>query len=328
MAFRAVSGIQPTGFLTLGNYLGAIREFLALQESGQYELFVFVADLHAITLKIDPNLKKNIQSLIKVYLACGLDPAKTHLFVQSQIPEHIQLAKILESFVSIGELERMTQFKEKKEKAAGYIPASLLNYPILMAADILLYDARFVPVGLDQVQHLELTRNIAERANAVLGDIFAMPEPLVNKNMQKIYSLQSPTKKMSKSEENPKEAIFLSDEPAQAKNKILRAITDSDTKIIFDRENKPGISNLLTIYSGLTGIGIAELESRYQNSDYAGFKQDLGGIVADFLDDLQKKINAIGAGQVNEVLASGYERCSKIAQAKMRAIYKRIGLYK
>jgi tryptophanyl-tRNA synthetase len=324
---RILTGIQPTGNITLGNYLGVIQELTKLQKDPNNELIIFVADLHAITLKIDgPALRKNIKSLLSIYLASGIDPNKCTLFVQSQVDYHFKLAKILESFVSVGELSRMTQFKDKKSKL-DFIPSSLLNYPTLMASDILLYSPDYVPVGIDQAQHLELANTIATRFNSQLGDTFNIIKPLINKDVAKIYSLQDPTKKMSKSDENINGSIFLLDEPIQAKNKIKRAVTDSDTKVYFDQTNKPGISNLLRIFASLSGISIADSQKKFENSNYADFKEEVGNLVSNFISDFRTKYNSFqNNDELNKVMELGQQKAILLARSKYQKVAKKVGL--
>lgn len=326
---RLISGVQPSGNITLGNYIGAIKNFVSLQDTLEdTDILVFIADLHAITVNQDPQkLRKNIKSLAAIYLACGLDPEKVHIFIQSEVPAHNQLAWIMECNNYIGELERMTQFKDKKAKQVQGVSAGLLTYPSLMAADILLYDANLVPVGIDQKQHLELTRSIAERFNQKYGDTFVVPEPYIAKAGQKIMSLVNPTKKMSKSDDNPKAYIALLDDINVIKNKIKSAVTDSDTHIKYDIENKPGISNLLTIYSCLTNKSIEEIEALYKTSSYADFKNDLAEIVAESVKPIQDKYNElINSPVLDEILDSGRDYASSLAYKKMKKVYKKVGL--
>ncbi|MDY0346344.1 MAG: tryptophan--tRNA ligase [Acholeplasma sp.] len=326
---RLVSGIQPSGNLTLGNYLGAIKQFIALQEElSETEFFIFIADLHAITVSQDKTaLRKNIRSLAALYLACGLDPKKVHLFIQSEVIEHNQLGYIMESTVYVPELERMTQYKDKKLKQQAGIRSNLLTYPALMAADILLYDADIVPVGEDQKQHLELTRNLAERFNQQHGDTFIVPEPFTPKVGGKIMSLTDPTKKMSKSDDNQKAVVYLLDDLNQIKNKIKSAVTDSDTKIRYNVKEKPGISNLLTIYSLISGLKITELEQMYENSNYATFKSDLAEKLAEYLRPIQERYHALLASpELDTVLDEGRDAAKRVAYKKIMKVYKRLGL--
>ncbi|MGL4948861.1 MAG: tryptophan--tRNA ligase [Anaeroplasmataceae bacterium] len=326
---RILSGIQPSGNITLGNYIGAIQNFIKLQnEMSDIEFFVFIADLHAITTPIDKQaLKKNIRSLAALYLACGLDKDKTILFIQSEVVYHNSLAYIMECTSYLGELERMTQYKDKKIKQTEGIQTSLLTYPTLMAADILLYDTDIVPVGEDQKQHLELTRNLAQRFNQRYGDTFTVPEPFISKTGAKIMSLSDPLKKMSKSDPNPKSYITLLDDLNIARKKIMSAVTDSDSTINYDKENRPGISNLITIYSSLTDLSIEDIVSKYKNSNYQEFKSDLADIVCNCLDSIQTRYNElINSKELDEILDKGRDYASLIARKKISKVYKRIGL--
>lgn len=326
---RLISGIQPTSAITLGNYLGALKNFVKLQdELTDVDILVFIADLHAITVPQDKiALKKNIKSLAALYLACGLDPEKVHIFIQSEVPAHNQLGWIMECNGYIGELERMTQFKDKKVKQVAGVSAGLLTYPSLMAADILLYDADLVPVGLDQKQHLELTRNLAERFNSKYGETFKIPEPFIPKVGEKIMSLTDPTKKMSKSDENPKSSIFLLDDINVIKKKIKSAVTDSEASIKYDVEHKPGISNLMTIYACISKQSIQEIEEKYKASTYAEFKEDLAEIVASEIEPIQEKYNAlIQSKELDIILDQGRDYANFLAQRKITKIYQKIGI--
>ncbi len=324
-----VSGIQPTGKLTLGNYIGALRQFVKLQdELEETEFFIFIADLHAITTPQDrQELKKNIRSVAALYIACGLDPEKVNLFIQSEILEHAALGYIMESTAYVGEMERMTQYKDKKGKQTEGIRTSLLTYPALMAADILLYDAHVVPIGDDQKQHLELTRNLATRFNNTYGDTFIVPEGFFPETGARIKSLTDPTKKMSKSDENPKSYILLLDDLSLIRNKIKSAVTDSDTKIKYDPKKKPGIANLLTIYASLSDYSIKELEEKYQDANYATFKAELAEVVVDAIRPIQARyFQIINDSKLDEILNQGADRARFIAQRKMQKVYKKIGL--
>lgn len=326
---RLVSGIKPTGSLTLGNYIGALRQFVKLQdELEDTEFFIFIADLHAITTPQEKQaLKKSIKSIAALYMACGLDPNKVNLFVQSEVVEHAVLGYIMESTAYVGEMERMTQYKDKKQKQTEGIRTSLLTYPALMAADILLYDADIVPIGDDQKQHLELTRNLAQRFNNMYGDTFVVPEGFFPKTGARIKSLTEPDKKMDKSAENQKAYILLLDDLNQVKNKIRSAVTDSDTAIKYDLKNKAGISNLLQIYASLTDLSIEDIEIKYKDLNYKEFKEDLANIVADTLKPIQEKYQEIiNSPYLDEVLDQGRQRASEIARKKMFKVYKRIGL--
>lgn len=325
---RIITGIQPSGNITIANYLGAIKQILELQKDEQNEILIFIADLHAITVNQDRlALKKHIRELAALYLACGVKTDKCHMFIQSEVPCHNQLGWVMECNSYIGELERMTQFKDKKQKQTDGITAGLLTYPPLMAADILLYDADVVPVGEDQTQHLEMTRNLANRFNNKYGETFKVPEALVNKNTAKIYSLVEPTLKMSKSDPNPKAYIALLDDINVAKKKIKSAITDSEGSIRYDKENKPGVSNLLSIYSALTNISIKDLEEKYKNSNYQQFKEDLANIVEEFLTNIQNKFNYyIKSNELDLILNSGRDLAYHLASRKIQKVYKKVGL--
>jgi len=324
-----VSGIKPTGQLTLGNYIGAIKQFVALQdELEDTKMFIFIADLHAITTPQErQTLKKNIKSIAALYMACGLDPEKVNLFVQSEVPEHAQLGYVMESTAYIGEMERMTQYKDKKQKQTEGVRTSLLTYPALMAADILLYDADIVPIGDDQKQHLELTRNLAQRFNHLYGETFVVPEGFFPKTGARIKSLTEPTKKMDKSADNPKSYILLLDDLNRIKNKIKSAVTDSDAVIKYDVENKPGISNLLTIYASLTNQEIDTIVDKYKDSNYQTFKSDLADIVVDAIRPIQEKYHQIiNSKALDEALNKGRDEASYIARKKLTKVYRRLGL--
>lgn len=326
---RLVSGIQPSGNITLGNYLGAISNFVKLQnESDEIEFFVFIADLHAITVPQEKlKLRNNIRSLAAIYLAAGLDPNKVHLFIQSEVPAHNQLGYVMECTGYIGELERMTQFKDKRTKQTSGVRCSLLTYPALMAADILLYDPHLVPVGEDQKQHLELTRDLAERFNQQYNDTFIVPEAFIAKEGAKIMSLTDPTKKMSKSDPNPKSYITMLDDINITRKKIMSAVTDSVGTIAYDPENRPGISNLLTIYSCITGQEIPSICQKYEGKGYAIFKEDLANVVIDMLKPIQQKYNElINSSDLDKILDDGRDYATKIANRKINKVYNKIGL--
>ncbi len=323
---RMLSGIKPTGKVTLGNYIGALSQFIKYQD--EYEMFIFLADLHALTLPIDPKeLRQNSIDLIAIYLACGLDPEKVCLFKQSEVHEHAELGYILTCNSNMGELSRMTQYKDKTQNMEhGSIPTGIFIYPALMAADILLYDADYVPVGVDQKQHVELTRDIAIRFNSHYGDKFKIPEPLMAKQGAKVYSLSNPTKKMSKSESD-KGTIYLLDDINISRKKIMSAVTDSENEIRFDMENKPGISNLLTIMSSLSNRSIEDICNEYNGQGYGTFKKAVADVVCNFLTDLQNKVTEIkSSGVIEEILAKGREKANYIASRKLSKIYRTIGL--
>lgn len=321
-----LSGIKPTGRLTLGNYIGAIREFVKYQD--EYEMFIFIANEHALTVPIQASeLRKNTKDLIALYLACGLDPEKCTIFLQSDVAAHAQLGWIMTCMSGYGELQRMTQFKDKMAKQETGITAGLFTYPPLMSADILLYDPDYVPVGVDQKQHVELTRDLAERFNKRYSDTFKVPEPLVTKVGAKIFDLQDPTKKMSKSDTNPKGCIDLLDNPATARNKIKSAVTDSLGEIRFDPENQPGLANLITILSALTDESIDSIVERYQGKGYGELKKETGDVVFNFLTDLQARYQDItSSGKINEILNEGAQKASKVANKKIAKVYRKVGL--
>lgn len=325
-----VSGIQPSGKMTLGNYLGAIKNFVALQDSSEEQDFlVFVADLHAITVPQDPKtLRSNIRSLVAVYLACGLDPKKVSLFIQSEVHEHAELGYLLQTITYIGELERMTQYKDKMVKQVSGVSSALLTYPVLMAADILLYNADAVPVGEDQKQHLELTRDLAQRFNSRYSETFKLPEPLIPKNgAAKIMSLQEPTKKMSKSDPIDKACIFLLDEPNVIRKKIASAVTDSDGIIKYDPVNKPGVSNLLTILSAASNKDIKDLEQEYVGRGYGEFKKDVAEAVVNMLEPIQKRYNELlNSDEIDHILDDGREKASMLARKMVSKVKRKMGL--
>lgn len=320
-----LSGIKPTGRLTLGNYIGAIGEFIKYQD--EYNMYIFIANEHAITVPIEAKeLRKNTKDLIALYLAAGLDPEKVTLFMQTDVPAHAKLGWIMTCLSGYGELQRMTQFKDKMAKQETGITAGLYAYPALMAADILLYDPDYVPVGVDQSQHVELTRDLAERFNHRYSDTFKLPQPLVTKVGAKIYDLQNPTKKMSKSETNPKGVIDLLDDPAVARNKIKAAVTDSLGVVRFDPENQPGVSNLLTILSALTSEDIDSIVARYEGKGYGELKKEVGDVVYDFLTNLQARYKEIiDSGVIYDVLKDGASKANQIAEKKVRKVYKKVG---
>lgn len=325
-----VSGIQPTGKLTLGNYLGAIKQFVALQntlEEGD-EFFVFIADLHAITVpQIPAELRNAVKSLAAVYLACGLNPEKITLFIQSEVTEHAELGYLMQTISYIGELERMTQYKDKMQKQTQGVSSALLTYPVLMAGDILLYNANFVPVGEDQKQHLELTRNLAERFNSRYSETFNVPNPLITKTGAKIMSLQDPTKKMSKSDPLEKSCIYLLDDEATIKRKIASAVTDSDGVISYDPVNKPGIANLLTILSATTLVPIDELVEKYKDANYSTFKADVAEAIVNELKPIQARYNELLKTQeLDNVLNQGREKASYFARKTLTKVKRKMGI--
>lgn len=325
-----LSGIQPTGRLTLGNYLGAIKNFVRLQNEEEFdEFFVFIADMHAITVPKNPTeLRQSIRKLAALYLACGLNPEKVTLFIQSEVHEHAEIGYYLQTIAYIGELERMTQYKDKKVKQIEGVSSALLTYPVLMAGDILLYNANYVPVGQDQKQHLELTRTLAERFNSKFGEMFNIPEPLIVKRGAKIASLQDPTKKMSKSDPLEKACIYLDDTEAVIRKKIASSVTDSDGIIKYDPENKPGISNLLCILSCCTGKEISELESEYQGIGYGDFKKAVADAVVNLLIPIQEKYTNIlnNKEYVDKILDEGAQKASYFARKTLSKLKHKMGI--
>ncbi|MCF3942073.1 tryptophan--tRNA ligase [Oceanobacillus alkalisoli] len=319
------SGIQPSGTLTLGNYLGAIRQFVELQE--EYQCYFCIVDEHAITVPQDRlELRKNIRSLAALYLASGLDPEKATLFIQSEVPAHTQLGWMLQSISYVGELERMTQYKDKSTGKEA-VSSALLTYPALMAADILLYQANLVPVGDDQKQHMELTRDLAQRFNNRFNDIFTIPEIRIPEVGARIMSLQEPTKKMSKSDENQKGFISMLDEPKQIVKKIKSAVTDSEGIVKYDKENKPGVSNLLTIYSSCTGESIETLEKKYEGKGYGDFKQGVADAVVSLLEPIQERYKElVDSPELDTILDGGADSASVIANKTVAKAKKAMGL--
>ncbi|MBL4952393.1 tryptophan--tRNA ligase [Neobacillus sp. OS1-32] len=319
------SGIQPSGTITLGNYIGALKQFVELQED--FNCFFCIVDQHAITVPQDPQtLRKNIRSLAALYLAVGLDPEKATLFIQSEVPAHAQAGWIMQCISYIGELERMTQFKDKSAGKEA-VSASLLTYPPLMAADILLYNADLVPVGEDQKQHMELTRDLAERFNKKYNNVLTIPDISLPKVGARIMSLQEPTKKMSKSDPNQKAFISLLDEPNQIIKKIKSAVTDSEGIIKYDVENKPGVSNLLSIYSILGDKPIAEIEEMYTGKGYGDFKADLAEIVVNYLKPIQDRYyQLVDSSELDEILDRGAEKAKAVANKTLKKMENAIGL--
>jgi len=326
---RIVSGIQPTGSLNIGTYLGSVKNFVKLQDQmPDHEFFIFIADLHAITVpKEKQYLRGKIKELAALYIACGLKPERVNLFIQSEIAAHSQLAYLLQCNSYIGELERMTQYKDKSRRQETGVSVGLFTYPTLMAADILLYDPEYVPVGKDQKQHLELTRDIAQRVNNRYNDLFVVPEPLIAEVGAKIMSLTDPTSKMSKSDDNEKSRINLLDPENIIKKRIKSAMTDSIGSIKFNMEDRPGISNLMTIYSVIEGISFDEIEERYEGKGYKEFKEDLGEIVYQEFRPIQERYKElVNSKELDEILDQGRERASKIAYKKIMKFNDRIGL--
>ncbi len=320
------SGIQPSGDLTLGNYLGAVKNWAALQD--EYQCYYCVVDLHAITVRQDPAaLRKRTLDVMSILIASGIDPEANVLYMQSHVSAHAELAWLLNCFTYMGELSRMTQFKEKSAKAGDNINAGLFTYPVLMAADILLYQADLVPVGVDQKQHLELTRDIAIRFNNIYGDVFTVPEPYIPKAGAKIMSLQEPEKKMSKSDENANAFIALLDPPDVIARKLKRAVTDSDGEIRF-AEEKPGVSNLLTIYSAITGKAIPECEKEFAGQGYGALKQGVTEAVIAELEPLQKRYHEVRGDKafLEKIMTENAEKAAYAARKTLSKVQRRIGL--
>lgn len=320
------SGIQPSGALTLGNYLGAVKNWIELQK--EYFCYYCVVDLHALTVRQNPaDLRKRTLDVMALLLAAGIDPDKSVVYMQSQVSAHAQLAWILDCYTYMGELSRMTQFKEKSKKTDGNINSGLFTYPVLMAADILLYQTDLVPVGADQKQHLELTRDIALRFNNLYGDVFKIPEGYIPKSGARIMSLQEPDKKMSKSDENENAYIALLDDADAIKRKIKRAVTDSDGQIKFSPE-KPGVSNLLSIYSSITAKSIEECESEFEGKGYGVLKEAVAEAVNDELTPLRERYAEIRKDKtyLNEVMAAGRQKAEKEAFKTLMKVHKKVGL--
>ncbi|MFD9358855.1 tryptophan--tRNA ligase [Streptomyces sp. NPDC060031] len=326
---RALSGIQPTsGSFHLGNYLGAIRQYVALQDT--HDAFYMVVDLHAITMPQDPkDLRANTRLSAAQLLAAGLDPERCTLFIQSHVPEHAQLGWVMNCITGFGEASRMTQFKDKSAKqGASNATVGLFTYPILQVADILLYQADAVPVGEDQRQHIELTRDLAERFNQRFGDTFTLPAAHIVKEVAKIYDLQDPSIKMSKSASSPKGLINLLDEPKATEKKIKSAVTDTEAVIRFDAVEKPGVSNLLTIFSTLTGESIPALEARYEGKGYGALKTDLAGVMVDFVTPFKQRTQEYldDPETLDSLLAKGAEKARAVAAETLAQAYDRLGL--
>lgn len=319
------SGIQPSGTLTIGNYLGAIKQFVQLQED--YQCYFCIVDQHAITVPQDPKqLKDNIRSLAALYIASGIDPEKATLFIQSEVPAHTELGWMLQSISYMGELERMTQFKDKSE-GRNAVSSALFTYPTLMAADILLYQSNLVPVGDDQTQHLELTRNIAERFNNRFGNTFTVPEIRTPDVGARIMSLQHPTKKMSKSDENERGFISMLDTPKQIEKKVKSAVTDSDGIIKFDQENKPGVSNLLSIYASCTESSIESAEAYFADKRYGDLKGEVAQAVVNTLAPIQERYNQlIDSQELDEILTKGTSKAKEIANETLKIAKSKMGL--
>ena len=325
---RIFSGVQPSGTITLGNYLGAIKNWVDLQND--YECLYAIMDMHSITVRQDPaELKKRTLDLLKIYLACGIDPEKNLLFVQSHVPSHAQLSWVLNCYTYMGELSRMTQFKDKSKGHGDNINAGLFTYPVLMAADILLYGAELVPVGKDQMQHIELCRDVAERFNSVYGDVFVIPEGFMPKAGAKVMSLQEPTKKMSKSDPNPKGYISMLDDVNVIAKKIKSAVTDSEGVVEFrdGDETKSGINNLMTIFSAVTGKSYDEITKEYAGLGYGAFKTDVAEAVVEHIKPIREEYDRLSGDKayLEGIYKSGAEKAEAIASRTVRKVYKKVG---
>lgn len=319
------SGVQPSGIPTIGNYIGAMKSFVDLQD--QYNATYCVVNQHAITVPQDPEkLRKMTRQLAALYIALGVDPKKSTIFVQSDVPAHAQLAWIIQCLTGLGELERMTQFKDKSAKNET-VNAGLLTYPTLMVGDIVLYKAKYVPVGEDQKQHMELTRNFVDRFNSRFGGILVKPDIITPKEGGRIMSLQDPTSKMSKSDSNPKGFISLMDEPKTVVKKIKSAMTDSLGQVNYDKENQAAVSNLLVIYSNLSGQSIDQLVAQYDGKGYGQFKTDLADLVASFLEPIQSKVNQLmSSSDLTDILSEGAKKASQTANETLAEIEAAVGL--
>ena len=323
-----LSGIQPSGSLCIANYMGAIRNWVSFQND--YDSIFLIVDLHSLSAKQVPaELRNRCLSFAAQYVACGIDPDKSTIAIQSHISQHTELSWVLNSLTYMGELNRMTQFKDKSQKNEKNINAALFTYPVLMAADILLYQADLVPVGQDQKQHLELTRDIAARFNNQYSDTFTIPEPYIPKHGSRIMSLQDPDSKMSKSDSNLNNIISLLDEPSVIKKKIKRAVTDSGSDIVFN-EKRAGLANLMTIYSIATGNDISKIENDYKGKMYSDFKNDLGDVIVDFLSPIQKEYSLLmkDKGHIEKILKDGSDKAVNKAYKTLDKVYRKIGLVK
>ena len=319
------SGMQPSGYVTLGNYLGALRNWTKLQD--EYNCLYCIVDMHAITVRQDPvKLRQQARTLLMQYIAAGLDPEKNIIYYQSHVPQHAELSWVLNCFTYMGELNRMTQFKEKSQTHADNINAGLFTYPVLMAADILLYQTDLVPVGEDQRQHLEITRNIATRFNGIYGDVFKIPEAYIGKVGARVMALQDPTKKMSKSDENKNNSIALLDEPSVIMSKIKKAVTDSDNEIRYS-EDKPGVSNLLNIYCAVTDKTIAEAEREFASSNYGQFKTAVGEAAVASLEPIQQKVRELEKNKdyIDGIIKTNAERAQAIARKTLSKVHRKVG---
>ena len=323
---RILSGIQPSGDLTLGSYLGAIRNWAALAD--EYDCYYMLADMHTITVRQVPaDLRRHTLTQLAAYIACGLDPQKNTLFVQSHVPAHAQLGWVLDCYTMFGELSRMTQFKDKSAKNADNINAGLFTYPSLMAADILLYQADLVPVGGDQKQHVEICRDIATRFNGIYGDVFKLPEPYIPKVGARIMSLTSPDSKMSKSDKDPNGCVYMLEKPEDILRKFKKAVTDSEACVRYDPKEKPGVSNLMQIYSVCTGRDFAAIEAEFAGHGYGDFKAAVGEAVVELLRPIREETDRLLADTagLQAIYRDGAERAARVANRTLGKVYKKIG---
>ncbi|MCX4302986.1 MAG: tryptophan--tRNA ligase [Clostridia bacterium] len=322
-----LSGIQATGNLTLGNYLGALNNWVEMQD--KYDCYYMIADLHTLTIRKDPEeLRQNTLSLIALYIAAGLDPEKNTIFIQSHIPAHPSLSWVLNCYTYMGELNRMTQFKDKAAKHADNINSGLFTYPVLMAADILAYNADLVPVGDDQKQHLEITRDIAERFNSLYGETFKLPEAYIGKVGARIMGLQDPTAKMSKSATNELDKVLLTDTPDDIRKKFKKAVTDSENKVRYDREAKPGVSNLMSIYGIIKNKSMEEIEKEFDGQGYGVFKTAVAEAVVERLEPLQKRYNELleNPEKLKEIYQKGDKKAIEKTDKLLKEVYRKVGL--
>ena len=322
------SGIQPSGTLTLGNYIGALRNFSKLQDD--YDCIYSIVDMHAITVRQNPaDLRRRCMELAAIYIASGIDPKKSLIYCQSHVSAHAELAWVLNCFTYMGEMSRMTQYKDKCAKHADNINVGLFDYPVLMAADILLYQPDYVPVGEDQKQHVELCRNIVQRFNGIYGDVFKMPEPYIPKVGARVMSLSDPGAKMSKSDKDPNGSIYLMEKPEDILRKFKRAVTDSDTEncVRYDPANKPGVANLMTIYSAVTGKSFDEIEQEFAGKGYGAFKPAVGEAVVETLRPIREEATRIlgDKAYLESVYRAGAQKASYVAEKTLRKVYKKVG---
>jgi tryptophanyl-tRNA synthetase len=320
------SGIQPSGELTLGSYLGAIKNWVSLAED--FNCYYCIVDMHAITVRQNPaELRRRALEQLAQYIACGLDPQKNTIFIQSHVSAHAELAWVLNCYTMYGELSRMTQFKDKSAKNADNINAGLFTYPALMAADILLYQTDLVPIGEDQKQHVELTRDVAQRFNGIYGDVFKMPEPFIPKVGARIMSLATPENKMSKSDKDPGGCIYLMQKPEEIMRSFKRAVTDSEMCVKYDPSNKPGVSNLMTIYSVATGKSFAEIEAKFEGKGYGDFKPEVGEAVVEMLRPIREEAERLikDKAYLETICREGADRAARAASRTLRKVYKKIG---